>query len=41
MSRQKDVMEYVREHNEPMQKQINERAKEHQKELSLDRELEL
>ena len=40
MSRQEDVMQYVRERDKPMQKQINEMAKEQQKEHSLDREIE-
>lgn len=39
MSRQKDVMEYVREHHEPLSKQVNQMAKEFQKERDLGREL--
>jgi len=35
MSRQKDVMQYMREHHAPMEKQVNQLAKEFQKERSL------
>jgi len=35
MSRQKDVMQYVREHHQPIEKQVNQLAKEFQKERSL------
>ena len=38
MSRQKDVMQYVREHHAPMEKEVNQIAKEFQKER--DRGLE-
>jgi len=38
MSRQKDVMEYVRQHSEPVSKQVDRHAKEFQRERDLGRE---
>lgn len=35
MSKQKDVMQYVREHHQPMEKQVNQLAKEFQRERDL------
>lgn len=35
MSRQKDVMQYVREHHQPMEKQVNQMAREFQRERDL------
>lgn len=35
MSRQKDVMQYVREHHQPIEKQVNQLAKEYQRERDL------
>ena len=35
MSHQKEVMEYVREHHEPMEKQVNQLAREFQRERDL------
>jgi Ti-type conjugative transfer relaxase TraA len=35
MSRQKEVMQYVREHNAPMEKQVNQLAREFQRERDL------
>ena len=39
MTRQKDVMQYVREHNPPMEKQVNQLAKEFERGRDLEREL--
>jgi hypothetical protein len=38
MSRQKEVMDYVRLHSEPVSKQVNRYAKEFQRERDLGRE---
>ena len=39
MTRQKDVMQYVREHHQPMEKQVNQLAKELERGRDLEREL--